>query len=67
MEWHGASGNVYVKDLNLKYNNQCIADLIYPVDSIYMNVNNTNPETLFGGKWEQITLETNDYKWKRIQ
>lgn len=67
MEWHGASGNVYVKDLNLKYNNQCIADLIYPVGSIYMNVNSTSPETLFGGKWEQITLETNDYKWKRIQ
>lgn len=27
---------------------------IYPVGSIYMSANETSPETLFGGKWEQI-------------
>ena len=31
-----------------------ILDNVYPVGSIYMNVNSTNPETLFGGTWEQI-------------
>ena len=31
-----------------------LLNLIYPVGSIYMSVNNTNPANLFGGKWEQI-------------
>lgn len=31
-----------------------IADLVYPVGSIYMSVNNANPATLFGGTWQQI-------------
>jgi len=31
-----------------------IADLVYPVGSIYMSVNSTSPATLFGGTWEQL-------------
>lgn len=31
-----------------------ICNLVYPVGSIYMSVNNTSPATLFGGTWEQI-------------
>ena len=31
-----------------------LVDLIYPVGSIYMSVNSTNPGTLFGGTWQQL-------------
>lgn len=31
-----------------------VLDNVYPIGSIYMNVNSTNPERLFGGTWEQI-------------
>lgn len=38
----------------LRRNNQNIILSLYPVGSIYMSVNSTNPGTLFGGTWEQI-------------
>ena len=28
---------------------------VYPIGSIYMSVNNTSPQTLFGGTWVQLT------------
>ena len=31
-----------------------VLDNVYPIGSIYMNVNSTNPRILFGGTWEQI-------------
>ncbi len=27
---------------------------VYPVGSIYMNLNNRSPSSIFGGQWEQI-------------
>lgn len=29
-----------------------LADLVYPIGSIYMSINSTNPSELFGGEWE---------------
>ena len=31
-----------------------IANIIYPVGSIYMSMSSTSPQTLFGGVWEQL-------------
>ena len=31
-----------------------VVDLVYPIGSIYMSVNSTNPSAIFGGTWEQI-------------
>lgn len=31
-----------------------VVDIIYPVGSIYMTVNDVSPEILFGGSWERI-------------
>ena len=37
-----------------KVNTADLFDLIYPVGSIYMSINSTDPSTLFGGTWTQI-------------
>ena len=55
MNWDG-TGWIYIN--NVVFNpidkKSSIFDLIYPIGSIYMSVNNINPNVLFGGRWEQL-------------
>lgn len=37
------------------WSKQVTLDMVYPVGSIYMSVNTTNPGNLFGGTWARIT------------
>lgn len=38
----------------LDKNSNSLLDCIYPVGSIYMSIDSTDPSDLFGGKWERI-------------
>lgn len=50
-----SSGNLTVNSITTNsITGQALANLLYPVGSIYLAVNSTNPSTLFGGTWEQI-------------
>ena len=42
------------KEKSLEINGKTVFDMVYPVGSVYVSVNSTSPETLFGGKWVQI-------------
>lgn len=33
------------------YTYKSVADIVYPIGSIYLSVNNINPRTIFGGTW----------------
>ena len=38
----------------IRFNGKSLLDLTYPVGSIYMSVNATSPQTLFGGTWTRL-------------
>ena len=46
--------NVYLSTQGIVHNRKVLADIIYPVGSIYISVNSTNPSTYYGGTWVQI-------------
>lgn len=39
---------------NIEVDYAAILNMVYPIGSIYISVNSTNPNTLFGGAWEAI-------------
>lgn len=41
----------------LANNIQKTVDAIYPVGALYLSMNATNPEQLFGGSWKQLTAD----------
>ena len=48
---------IYVKDIVATSISNEIIEAIYPVGSVYLSVNSTNPAILFGGDWEEIDGE----------
>ena len=52
----GANYGAKIPDTTGWTANQTLATLnvVYPIGSIYLSVNNTDPSTLFGGTWEQL-------------
>lgn len=53
---------------------QEILNIIYPVGSIYLSVNSTNPSSLFGGTWVQwgagkvpVGVDTNDSNFNTVE
>ena len=46
-----ANNQVQLKDKN---NNKCYPNPYWPIGSIFLSMNNTNPSTYFGGTWQLI-------------
>ena len=46
--------SVWGTNAKFEINGVNLIDIIYPIGSIYTSVNETNPNELFGGTWEQI-------------
>lgn len=77
----GSTGDALVKksnsdyDLEWKSQSSQIVDLIYPVGSIFMSVNNTNPSTyLTGTTWSEwgsgrvpVGVDTNDTNFDTVE
>ena len=54
MAWINFFGDkVRIKDIFLR-NGKCLADVFYPVGSIYISAASTSPADMFGGTWEKI-------------
>lgn len=61
-----------IVDTDLAVGGKSLLDRTYPVGSIYMSLNNTNPADLFGGTWKRLAAgkflisgeDTQSIEWK---
>lgn len=56
-KWHANGAyikNIDTKQIKIKGEEVFSINKVYPVGSIYMSVNSTNPASFLGGTWEQI-------------
>lgn len=54
MAWINFFGDkVRIKDIFLR-NGRCLADVFYPVGSIYISAASTSPADMFGGTWKKL-------------
>lgn len=50
-----SNGNITAQSINAgSISSQALLNAVYPIGSIYMSINATDPSTIFGGTWEQI-------------
>lgn len=45
----------YLDKFASAFNKVSVLDQVYPVGSIYISVNNTNPSTFIGGEWQKLS------------
>lgn len=47
--------NLYLDTRGIVHNKRILNTILFPIGYVYLSVNNTNPGTIFGGTWEQIS------------
>lgn len=46
--------DLYLDTRGIVHKGKILADILYPIGSVYMSTNSTSPATLFGGTWTKI-------------